>query len=240
MAQSTLCQRKRALIIGINKYRINPLKYCVNDAQDLTKILKNIGFEVSLGIDCNQKEFRQKVDAFATDIQPTDLTLFYFSGHGKQHENENYLLPSDEDDDHNTEDATYLKENAIHVSDILKKIHDKECRASIFIFDHCRGIASIKDDDSQQDLPLMPALSESLIAYACTSDAIALDETHNGTNGYFVESLLKHIKTPDTDIDDVLKTVARDVKSLSHGRQVPFRTSSLTEKIYLVTTDTPG
>jgi uncharacterized caspase-like protein len=39
MALSVLYQRKCALIIGINDYSSDPLKYCINDAEDLSTTL---------------------------------------------------------------------------------------------------------------------------------------------------------------------------------------------------------
>jgi uncharacterized caspase-like protein len=86
----------------------------------------------------------------------------------------------------------------------------------------------------------MHAPPETLIAYSCAPGAVAVDETQNGRNGYFVENLLKHIVTPNNDIEDVLKIVAREVKVQTAGLQLPYRTSSLTEKVYFVTMDIQG
>jgi uncharacterized caspase-like protein len=95
MALPVVYQQKRALVIGINDYLRDPLKYCINDATDLTTALQNINFGVSLRENCNRREFYNIVDTFANTIQRDDLVLFYFAGHGKQNEDENYLLLSD-------------------------------------------------------------------------------------------------------------------------------------------------
>ncbi|CAF3072919.1 unnamed protein product [Rotaria sp. Silwood2] len=180
------------------------------------------------------------IDTFAEDIQRADLTFFYFSGHGKQYENENYLLSSDYDYDYSTRESTYLVDKAISVQYIMKKIYDKYSRVTIFIFDCCRKNVRTKGDDNQQGLSPMHAPPETLITYACAPGAVAIDESRNGRNGYFVEYLLKHIATPNNDIEDVLKIVAREVKLQTAGFQLPYRTSSLTEKVCFVTSNVQG
>ncbi|CAM4849877.1 unnamed protein product, partial [Rotaria magnacalcarata] len=81
MTSSPVYQRKRALLIGINTYRTDSLKYCINDANDLATTLDRIGFKVLQGVDCKRTEFHQMVENFVKGIQRTDLTFFYFSGH---------------------------------------------------------------------------------------------------------------------------------------------------------------
>ncbi|CAF5152492.1 unnamed protein product, partial [Rotaria sp. Silwood1] len=102
MASKIDYQCKRALVVGINKYPRNPLMFCLNDAEDLDEALRRIGFEVTLGINCNRREFLDIIESFVQAIQHTDLVLFYFAGHGKQNNDQNYLLLSDYDYDYGT------------------------------------------------------------------------------------------------------------------------------------------
>ncbi|CAF5077926.1 unnamed protein product, partial [Rotaria sp. Silwood1] len=90
-------RRNRALLIGVNKYRRDPLQYCVNDAEDLSTNLRFIDFDITLELNCAVNQFYKIIDRFVDTIQHDDLVLFYFAGHGKQSEDENYLLPLDYD-----------------------------------------------------------------------------------------------------------------------------------------------
>ncbi len=83
MASPVVYQRKYALIIGINDYLCDPLKYCVNDAEDLSTALRRIGFQITLKLNCDYNEFHHTIDRFAETVQNNDLILFYFSGPGK-------------------------------------------------------------------------------------------------------------------------------------------------------------
>jgi uncharacterized caspase-like protein len=232
--------RKRALIIGINHYPSAPLAYCENDAKDLKDTLAGIGFDVSLGINCDRVEFLNMINTFVEGIQRTDLILFYFAGHGKQHEDKNYLLPSGYDYDHLLTEDKQIADHAVNAQYIMKKINDKCCRITIYIFDCCRNYVKTKGIDMQQGLSPMSAPPETLIAFSCAPGGAALDETRNDRNGIFIQSLLKHIATPNKDIEEVLKNVSREVKQQTAGFQKPHRTSSLTENIFLVTEHNQG
>jgi uncharacterized caspase-like protein len=81
--------------------------------------------------------------------------------------------------------------------------------------------------------------SETLIVFSCAPGEATLDETGNGKNGIFIENLLKQIATANKDIEEVFKSVSREVRLQTCGLQKPYRTSSLTEEVFLVTKYNP-
>jgi len=235
MALSVGYERKQALIIGINRYHRDKLVYCENDATDLRDTLESIEFNVSLGINCDRKEFIDMVETFVAGIKKTDLILFYFAGHGKQHGDQNYLLPSDYDYDNLMSEDKHIADHAVNAQYIMKKIDDRNCRITIYLFDCCRNYVRTRAIDMSQGLSPMRAPPETLIAFSCAPGEATLDETRNNRNGIFIENLLKHIAKPNKDIEAVLKSVSREVKRQTGGYQKPYRTSTLTEEIFLVT-----
>jgi uncharacterized caspase-like protein len=186
MASNITYQRKRALVVGINKYPRNPLNYCLNDAKDFSKVLQRIGFEVSLGINCNRSEFLDITESFVGSIQRTDLTLFYFAGHGKQNQDNNYLLLSDYDYDYSTTEDNYIVKHGINAQYIMKQIDDRQCRITIYLFDCCRNNVKTRAMGVNQGLLPMYGPSETFIGYSCGPGKAALDETKNGRNGIFI------------------------------------------------------
>ena len=235
----TVYQRKRALVIGIDNYRVAPLKYCVNDAQDLKKTLEAMDFEVTLVLNCGYCEFFDEVDQFIAKITHSDLTLFYFAGHGKQMDEQNFLLPSNYDNDYRHSEYKYLSENAVNVRYITKAIDKKRCCITIYIFDCCRKNVRTRSPDQQQGLSAIHCFPETLVVFSCAPGKAAMDETYNGRNGVFMGSLLQHITEPHNDIEELLRNVARDVKNQTNGFQLPYRTSSFTDSVYL-TSDKQG
>ena len=240
MASSVIYERKRALVIGINKYPRDSLLYCVNDAKDLQTSLQRIGFDVSLGLDCNLNELYETVDIFLKSIQRNDLVLFYFAGHGKQMDDQNYLLPSDYKYGYRGHEREYIVEHAVNVQYIIQKIDESKCRISIYLFDCCRKL--VKDRSKNQDKGLLPisAPFQTLIVFGCAPGRMVMDETYNKRNGSFTENLLKYITIPNKDIEEIMKNVAYDVNLQTAGYQLPYRTSSLTENVYIVTDTNHG
>jgi uncharacterized caspase-like protein len=85
--ESTSTHRKLALVIGNRLYEMNQaLRNPENDANDMTSSLESIGFQVSKGLNLKCNEMNSYVDKFVREIQPSDMVLFYFSGHGTQWE----------------------------------------------------------------------------------------------------------------------------------------------------------
>ena len=240
MASSVVYQRKRALIIGINRYPRNPLKYCVNDATDLQTTLERMNFQISSRVDCNLRDFYTIIDTFAETVQRDDLVLFYFAGHGKQNEDENYLLPSDYDYDHRGHERDYIVNHAINIKYIMKKIDDTKCRVTIYLFDCCRNLVRTRSDNMSQGLLPMHAPLQTLVVFACAPGKAVQDETRNNRNGSFIENLLKYITTPNRDAEEIMKDVACAVHLQTDGFQLPYRTSSLTNKVFLVTNNNQG
>ncbi|CAF1315101.1 unnamed protein product [Adineta steineri] len=235
MTSSVGYKRKIGLVIGINQYPRDSLQYCINDATDLTNTLQSIGFQITLGKDCDLIKFRNIIDTFIKTIERDDLVLFYYAGHGKQNEDENYLLPSDYNYDYSGHERDYIVNNGVNVKYIMNKIEDKICRITIYLFDCCRSKIRTRDPDGKQGLSSINAPAQTLIVFACAPGKAVLDETKNNKNGSFIENLLKHISTPDKDIDEVMKIVAGDVNRQTFGFQLPYRTSSLIDLVYLVT-----
>ncbi|CAF3709296.1 unnamed protein product [Rotaria sp. Silwood1] len=97
-------QRKLALVIGIGEYEnFDQLSNPENDANDMSHALKSIGFTVTMELHLKRVEMKHALVKFEDSIQPGDMVLFYFAGHGTQWEDQNYLLPKDIPDAHSVE-----------------------------------------------------------------------------------------------------------------------------------------
>jgi uncharacterized caspase-like protein len=92
--------KRLALLIGNANYAKSPLTNPINDATDIAKVLKeNCGFETTLKTDLDLRQMADVISTFANQIQDFKkqgyhvTALFYYAGHGLQHQNENYMLP---------------------------------------------------------------------------------------------------------------------------------------------------
>ncbi|CAF1165125.1 unnamed protein product [Didymodactylos carnosus] len=228
--------RKLALIIGNNKYTQNPLKNCVNDANDLSRALESIEFHVTKKTDLIYREMDQTIDRFVRSIQPNDFVVFFFSGHGTQWEDQNYLLPCDDDRIYDQNDMKY---HAINAQRVLEKMSAQDPYVIVFLLDCCRNYCVPNAARSRSILPSglnqMIAPSGSLIAFACAPGQTASDGSSNNRNGMFTTHLLKHITREGEDIEMVLRDVAYGVETETNKKQRPYRTSCITKTgVYLV------
>jgi hypothetical protein len=178
-----------------------------------------------------------KIDEFVKTIQDGDLVLFYFAGHGQQSGDENYLLPSDYHYNHFGHESDYIVSHAINVKYIIDEIDSKKGRITIYLFDCCRLKTKMRTrgTDANQGLGPIPIKLQTLVVFACAPNEAVLDETWNNRNGSLMENLLKHITTPDKDIEEIMKKVTVAVNRQTGGIQLPYRTSSLIDDVCLVT-----
>src|SRR5215472_9399440 len=94
VVQPAASSRRLALIIGNNDYRNQqPLRNSVNDANAMGDSLRALGFEVDVERNVSMSQFEEAADKFIGSVRPGDIALFYYSGHGMQVGEENYLIP---------------------------------------------------------------------------------------------------------------------------------------------------
>ncbi|CAF4645332.1 unnamed protein product [Rotaria socialis] len=231
-------RRRIALVIGNNKYKQLPLDSCLNDANDLSKTLKSIGFLVTTETDLNCEEMDGELEKFVESIISDDLVLFFFSGHGVQRDDQNYLIPCDNDRIRGPSD---LKYRAINAQRFLDLMSDKNPFVIVYLLDCCRTYwlpnmpKSRSLSSSSIGLAAMSAKAGTLIAFACAPGAVATDKTENGRNGMFTYHLLQNITRPEEEIMMLLIDVTNGVVKDTKGKQIPYITSALTQRgIYLV------
>jgi hypothetical protein len=171
-------------------------------------------------------------------IQPGDLILFYFAGHGCQFEEKNFLLPAGYIYDSSINERQYIEKNSINAQYILHQIEARKPCATIVILDCCRIYVKNRSMNGSQGLTSIRGSSEFLIAFSCGFGQGAIDNTLNGRNGIFTGCLLEYLTMPRLDIATILEMVTKDIKS--KGFPLPCCSSCLTDKIYLATDDIEG
>lgn len=86
----THAAKRVALVIGNSDYATAPLRNPVNDANDISKVLSDIGFEVqhptnlNLNLNLNRTQMRRAVSEFGRSLGRAYIGLFHFAGHGME------------------------------------------------------------------------------------------------------------------------------------------------------------
>src|SRR5262249_39682026 len=133
-AVPTFAQERVALVIGNGAYTsatklINPK----NDATDIAKALREIGFDVVEGVDLDRRGMEQNIRAFSDKLDSARIALFFYAGHGIQVAGKNYLIPVD---------AKLVKPgdlslDTIDVQVVLAQMEARE-RVNLIFLDACR------------------------------------------------------------------------------------------------------
>ena len=116
-----------ALVIGNANYKFAPLNNPVNDARDMAKSLRSVGFDVIKKEDASWEDMDKAITAFQKKLGKGVVGLFYFSGHGIQIDEQNYLIPVDLPE----LSVRHVKYRSILAGDVLTELMFKKVRNTV-------------------------------------------------------------------------------------------------------------
>lgn len=226
--------RRLALVVGNNTYPTVPLTNAANDARAVDAALRGVGFTTELVTDATLETMDRAVEGFIARVQPGDVALFYYSGHGVQVDGENYLIPID----FRGTDTIALRRRTTSVSEVEERLKARGTRLRILILDACRDNPYSGARSASQGLAAYQA-EGALIAYATAAGKTASDNA-SAANGLFTMHFLKMLATPGLSISDLFRGVREAVSVASNGRQVPWVSDGLIGNFALVPADGTG
>ena len=185
--------RRVALVVGNAAYRHTvPLDNPKNDAQDIGKALKRLGFEVEVETDLSRSDFEKVLRAFGDRVEGASAALFFYAGHGIQVDGTNYLVPIDA----RLRKKKHLKREAISLNGILEDMEGTS-KVNLVLLDACRDnplsrslARSLRGTRSVVGMGLAPvdASTGTLISFATKDGATASDG--RGRNSPYTKALL--------------------------------------------------
>lgn len=227
-----------ALVIGNSNYQnTRALRNPANDSADMATSLRQLGFDVIEAQDLSGDQFSEVVSQFSRKLIGAKTALFFYAGHAMQYESVNYLMPIDA----RLKNAFQLKRELIALGDIVDVMEANSPMNLVFL-DACRN-NPLADELTQTLIAQGRAVSptrglarletrgrNTLVAFAAGPGREARDG--QGRNSPFTASLLRHIPTPDVEIETLLKRVTQDVLKETDNFQEPERLSRLTQEFY--------
>ena len=232
-------EKRVALVIGNSGYRDVPvLANPRNDAEDVAAALKRLGFETTVGLDADRAGMEKAIEAFATAVEDADVAVFYYAGHGMQHQGVNYLMPVDA----NLQSAAGLR-RLTKLNDIVADV--KRARTlRIMILDACRdnplvdvldnapaavasrgtrsvGLAklSTRTAGGGDAGTAAPARGGDIIVYAAEAGQTAADGV--GRNSPFSAAFVRNVETEGQEVVALVRRVALSVQQETNGGQRP-------------------
>ena len=215
-------ERRIALVIGNGEYKDAPLLNPINDARAIAQALSRSGFRVTQKENVGRAEMQVALREFGDALKGGGVGLFYFAGHGMQVKGRNFLIPVDA----NIEREDEVAYSSLDANQVLDKMESANNRLNIVILDACRNNPFARSfHSSSTGLAQMEAPVGTLVAFATAPGSVASDGS--GQNGLYTQHLLRSMQKPGVKIEDVFKNVRVGVRRDSHGKQIPWESTSL-------------
>jgi Caspase domain len=216
--------RRTALVIGNGAYQLQKrLPNPTNDAADMTKALRDLGFEVIFLPDGNRQQMNAAIGQFKQKLRQGGVGLFYYAGHGMEVKGANYLIPIDAkiEDEFDAPDVT------VPLGKVLDAMAEAKNPMNLIILDACRDNPFLRRgrSSSSKGLASVQSAEGMFISFATAPGRVADDGRDR--NSPFTASLLQQMRKPNVPIEQTFKAVRQSVNQQTRGAQIPWESSSL-------------
>jgi hypothetical protein len=228
-------QTRVALVIGNSRYPSSPLRNPANDARAMTETLREMGFRVHHHTDQTNEGMKRAIQEFGDALRRADVGLFYYAGHGIQANGRNYLIPVDAEIRNQPE----VEYESVDLGRVIAQMEAAAVPLNIVILDACRNNPFARSFRSaSRGLTQVTAPTGTLIAYATAPGRVASDG--DGENGLYTQELLRYMRMPGLDVEDVFKQVRISLIQKTNGDQTPWESSSLVGEFAFVPEPEPA
>ena len=220
-----------ALVIGNSTYKNKELENSANDAKAIARKLREFGFTVKEAFDLDRRSFRDTLITFSQQAKDSDVTIFFYAGHGMQVGGVNYLLPTDIDFKKPEAIVTY---DGISLNDLKSRSLPGATR--LIFLDACRNNPFDLVTRGGQGRGLAPINvgTGTLISFATRDGSVAFDGV-GGVNSPYTQALLKHIDSKE-DVELMLRAVGDEVMRLTKNTQQPWKYGALSGQKVVIPT----
>jgi hypothetical protein len=251
-AATAHAEKRVALLVGNNAYQNVPrLQTAVNDARAVGTALRGLGFSVILAENQSRRAMSEALLAFDKAVEPGDIALFFFAGHGFEIRGQNYLLPTDIPEVREGQEEL-IRDSAFPADRIIDRLQGRGARTTVLVLDACRnnpferpGGRGLKGSGG---LAVMTPAEGVFIMFSAGAKQTALDRLSNtdrASNSVFTRNLLRRLAEPDLTLVQIAKRLQIEVRQLAAsvgGDQTPAYYDQVVGEIVLNSSGhtTPG
>ena len=230
-----------ALVIGNTNYtKLTKLRNPGNDARLMAERLRELGFEVTEAFDRDLAGLSKDVDAFAQSIKRRGretVSAVFYAGHGLEDDGVNYIVPVNAD----IRKRADIKSQAMGVRLIADRIAAAGSQLNILIIDACR------DNPFPESATLPPPASIGLTPMAAVYGVFIASSTASGKAAFdgeddhspYSRALAEALLAQGEKLEDVFKSVRRQVRLATGERQIPWESTSLELDFYFIPPKAP-
>jgi uncharacterized caspase-like protein len=222
MSPPALAQKRVALLVGNNAYQNVPmLKTAVNDAHALADTLRKLNFSVIIAENQSRRAMSESLLAFDKAIEPGDMALFFFAGHGFEIHGENFLVPTDVPAVGEGQEEL-LRDAAYPAARIIERLQARGARTTVLVLDACRDNPFERPGGRGLNgaaglAPMTPA-EGAFILFSAGAKQLALDRLSGrdpDPNSVFSRNLIRELQEPGLTLVQIAKRTQMDVKQMA-------------------------
>lgn len=214
--------RRLALLIGNAAYPGGQLRNPNRDVDVLGQALRDLAFEVETVNDAGKAALEHAIVAFGARLAEAGsdaVALFYFAGHGIQHQGQNYLVPVDA----RIPEVRFLRSGAVRLDFLLEELAQSPRRANLIVLDACRNNPIRQATTGGEALRGLAAVENvpdaTAIVFSTSAGAEAADG--DGENSPYAIALANALSLPGAKLQDIVFAAASAVGAATGGRQRP-------------------
>ena len=230
-ATAAHAEKRVALLIGNNAYQNVPrLQTAINDARAVGTALRGLGFTVILAENQSRRAMSEALLAFDKAIEPGDIALFFFAGHGFEIRGQNYLLPTDIPEVREGQEEL-IRDSAFPADRIIDRLQARGARTAVLVLDACRNNPFDRPGGrglrGSGGLAAMTPAEGVFIMFSAGAKQTALDRLSNAeraSNSVFTRNLVRWLAEPDLTLVQIAKRLQVEVRQLAAsvgGDQTP-------------------
>ena len=223
-----------ALVVGNANYvKLGRLGNPGRDARLMADKLRQLGFDVTEVADRDLKGMTGDVEAFANKVKargPETVSVLYYAGHGVENDSINYLVPVGAD----IKKRADVAPQSLSVKRVADRLSAAGNALNILIIDACRDNPFPQGVAPAATLGMVPmgAVYGVFIASSTGSGKTAFDGDEG--NSPYTRALADVITTPGEKLEDVFKSVRRQVRLSTGEQQIPWESTSLELDFYFL------
>jgi hypothetical protein len=236
--QNDYQEKRFALVVAVAQYSggLSNLPNNINDANDMTKVLNQCGFDVMQVINPTKEELQNAIKharKFYID-SAYNISYVYFSGHGAQLNATNFIMPSDAFFTRVIENKNNLKQffnKSLLLSDLTGVFDQPQTKYSITVLDACRSYDYILKQKNAEplidDINFINLLNQDNEKVEMKGkNALFLPiEAGEGTpaigpnnrNSFFTYYLLKAFEKKPSNVADLQDKLVEEMKSINQS-----------------------
>ncbi len=208
-----------ALVIGNGDYEFqSKLANPPNDIARMSETLTLIGYDVTTLRDLDERSMERALADFSEKADQADVAVVYYSGHGMEIQDTNYLIPIDAE----LKKERDAKFEAVDLDYVRAAIEGAK-ELKVVILDACRNNTFLaKTRGGTRGLKRVVAQAGEIIAYSTAPGSVAQDGEPGGLSPYTRALSEKLEESPDMDVRFLFTSLGAKTAEYAGVEQRPY------------------